>query len=87
MLPLRLHSLFLSNILLLTSCELSGRVSTEFDDINDMINQLDWYRLSLGQQRLLLIIMNNAQRELGIQCFGSILCNRETFKKVYNIFN
>lgn len=69
-------------IILYSSCELAGRMSIEFVKINDKIDQLDWYLLPIEMQQLLPIIMANAQQTVGFVCFGSLLCNRETFKKV-----
>ena len=69
-------------VLLFASCELAGRMSIEFDDINDQINRFDWYLFPHEMQQLLPIIMANTQQEVGFECFGSILCNRDTFKKV-----
>lgn len=69
--------------LLFISCELCGRLSTDFDDIKDLFDQkFDWYLYRLEMQRLLPIILANAQQSVGFPCFGSILCNRETFRKV-----
>ena len=57
-------------------------MSSEFEDINDLINRFDWHLLPLEIQRLLPIIMANAQQPVGFQCFGSFICNRDTFKTV-----
>lgn len=66
-------------VLLFTSCELAGRMSNEFDDINDIVDQFDWHLFPLETQRILPIIMANAQQPFGFKCFGSYLCNRDTF--------
>lgn len=63
-------------------CELAGKMSDEFENFNDRINQFDWYLLPLSVQKMLPFIMLNSQQAIGFTCFGSIMCNRETFRKV-----
>lgn len=74
--------LFAATILLFASCELCGRISTGFDDINDMVDEFDWYLFPIRMKKALLILMINAQKPVEYRCFGSTVCNRETFKKV-----
>lgn len=74
--------LLLTLMCLFTTCELSGRLSCEFDDINDRINEFNWYSFPLEMQRLLPIIMANTQQPVDFYCFGSSKCNRDTIKKV-----
>ena len=57
-------------------------MSIEFDDINDLINQFDWYSFPLKMQQMLPFILANAQQPVGFECFGSFACNRELFRKV-----
>ena len=64
------------------TCELAGRMSNEFDDINDSIGQFDWHSFPLKMQKILPTIIQNAQQPVGFECFGSVMCNRETFQKV-----
>ena len=68
--------------LLFLLCELCGRVSSQFDDICNLINRFDWYLLPLEIQQLLPFIIANAQQSVDFPCFGSFACNRELFKKV-----
>lgn len=74
--------LFWAFSLVFICCELAGRVGNEFVDVNYLIDQFNWYLFPLKVQQLLPILMINAQEEVGFECFGSLLCNRETFKKV-----
>lgn len=64
------------------SCEIGQRFTNAYDEVDDAINQLDWYLLPMKVQRVLPVIMMKSQKEWSIECFGSIACNRETFKKV-----
>ena len=68
--------------LLFPLCELASRMSIGFEDINDLIDQFDWYLMPLETQQMLPLIMVNAQQPVGFQCFGSFACNRDLFKKV-----
>ena len=77
-----MSDLICSMIILFATCELADRISTEFDDINDMVNKLDWYSFPVTIQKTLPLIIMNTQKSVGFVCFGSILCNRDTFKKV-----
>lgn len=77
-----ISELFFSLILLLASCENGTRISSSFEYINDEINRFDWYLLSVEMQRILPVIMINAQESIGLECFGSFLCDRNTFKSV-----
>lgn len=74
--------LFWSFGLVFITCELAGRLSIEFDDISATVGQFSWYLFSDEVKKMLPTILINAQQEVGIECFGSVLCNRETFQKV-----
>lgn len=68
--------------ILLTACELCQRIENAFAEIDDMIDQFDWYLFPIEIQRILPIIITMAQKPITIECFGSISCNRDAFKKV-----
>lgn len=68
--------------LMFVSCELAGQMSYEFDDIDYIIGQFNWYLFRLEVQKVLPIIIINAHEEVAFECYGSAMCNRETFKKV-----
>lgn len=74
--------LFLTVPILFACCELAGRMSCEFDDIKDLIGQFDWYLFPLKIQQTLPVVIMNEQEPVGFACFGSFMCNRDTFKKV-----
>lgn len=67
---------------LLIACELCERAGYLFDEIDDMIGQLDWYNFPYEIRKILPFMLIMAQKPFRIECFGSIACNRETFKKV-----
>lgn len=67
------------------ACELGQRFSNSFNEINDVFDQLSWYLLPIGIQRLLPITMANIQQPAVIKCFGNIFCSRNQFKKVSSI--
>lgn len=64
------------------SCELGQRISNEFSDINDLIDQFHSYRFTIEMKRILPMALIIAQKPVSIGCFGSSLCCRETFKRV-----
>lgn len=63
-------------------CEIGKRASEAFEEIDDKIGALDWYLFPTQIQKILPIIMMDAQQIIALECFGSIFCNRETFKNV-----
>lgn len=77
-----IFELICSFVLVILSCELPGRISDEFVGIRSEIEQIDWYLLPLKMQHILPTILIYAQEPVYFECFGSIPCNRETFKRV-----
>lgn len=77
-----IFDLFFTLVILCTVCELAGKMGSEFETFNDQIDQFDWYLMPLEIQKMLPLIMMDSQQEVGFTCFGSIMCNRETFRKV-----
>lgn len=69
------------------TCELGQRFSSGFDALNDRVVRLKWYSFPRDVQRMLPIIMLGVQQPVTIECFGSIVCSRETFKRVSYIVN
>lgn len=62
--------------------ELGERISKAFSEVFDEIDRLDWYKLPIELQKILPIILLDAQQLVVLECFGSISCSREVFKKV-----
>lgn len=63
-------------------CDLGQRLSNAYDEIDFVINQLDWYQFPDEIRQVWPIIINMVQQSVEIRCFGSVSCNRETLKKV-----
>ena len=82
MLFLSIYELLFTYMAVFILCELCERLTNRFVEINDLVDQFDWYLLPFEIQQLLPMIMANTQQPLDIVCFGSLLCNRDTFKKV-----
>lgn len=64
------------------ACELSQRVETAFEEIVVDIEQLQWYLLPKKLKQTLPIVIIIVQQPVSLECFGSISCNRDVFKKV-----
>lgn len=72
-------------ILLLGICGFSQRISNAFEEINDVIVQFDWYLFPIEINRMLPTILLVTQHSVALKCFGSMACNRETYKMVCSI--
>lgn len=68
--------------LVLVICEFGQRMSDAFEAIEYTIDQFDWYLFPIEFKRMLPIIIANAQQPVKLECFGSISCSREVFRKV-----
>lgn len=66
-------------------CELFQRINLAFDECNEMVDQLDWYLFPAKIQQMLPIIIHFTQQPCEIKCFGSAVCDRDTFKYVSTI--
>lgn len=64
------------------SCELGQRMNDAFRGIGDFIYQCDWHLFPIEIKRVLPTSLVILQQSVSLQCFGSIACNREVFKKV-----
>lgn len=67
---------------LFIACELFQRIVLAFDKCNDTINQLKWYLFPVDMQPMLPIIISATQQPIETKCFGSMACDRESFKYV-----
>lgn len=64
-------------------CEIGERASEAFEEIDNGIGAIfDWYLFPPQIQKILPLLTMDAQQLVALQCFGSILCNRETFENV-----
>ena len=78
---------FLSFFLMAVLVEFGQKLTNEFENFNNQLNQSDWYRFSNEIQHMLLIVLPNAQNSLTIH--GVMSCTRQSFKKVetYDVLN
>lgn len=74
--------LWTSLILAFIPCEMGERLSNGMLEIEDSMNQFDWYLFPFRIRKLLPIVLHGLQQPVQIDCFGSIAFIRETFKKV-----
>lgn len=63
-------------------CELSERLGNLFNEIKNTMGQLEWYLFPSQIHKMLPTILLMIQEPFEVGCFGSIACNRDTFKKV-----
>lgn len=63
-------------------CEVGQRISSAFEEIEDVTGQYRWYSFPNDVQRMLPMILINFQESVELECFGSFSCCREAFKKV-----
>lgn len=65
-----------------TTCEIGERLCGSFNKISVVIDRLNWYLLPIKVQKMLHVIILIVQCPVTLECFGSISCLREAFKKV-----
>lgn len=64
-------------------CEIGERITGAFFGVYDSLNEgLDWYLFPIETQKMLILILINAQAPVTVECFGSISCQRDIFKRV-----
>lgn len=68
--------------LIFVVCEPGEYVTKEFDAFGKELGQCDWHSLPNKLRRLYLIFLLDTQQSINIECYGRILCIRDTFKKV-----
>lgn len=78
---------FWAIILVFTTCECGQRFSDAFKSFNGVLSQIDWYLLPISAQRILPMIIINAQQPMDVRCYGNVPCGRATFKKVMRAQN
>lgn len=62
-------------------CELSQRISNEYEGIFKLADQFDWYLFSNGIKKMIPTTLIMLQRPVEIKCFGNFSSNRESFKR------
>lgn len=73
---------FWAFLLVFFANETGQRFSDVFGELQDVIHQLCWYSFPIKLQRILPVIIANAQQPIAIQFFGSTVCSRDQFKRV-----
>lgn len=63
-------------------CQIGEMTTMKFDSFNDTFYQCEWYLFPTDIQRMLLIVMANAQQPVIIKGFANTLAARESFTKV-----
>lgn len=66
------------------ACELGQRLSNSFTNVENDLNQVDWYLLPVDQQRIWQMLITYAQEPIAVKFFGSVSCSRLQFRKVSN---
>lgn len=64
------------------ACENGEQMTSAFDEILCVIGDFSWYRFPIEIQQMLPLLMIDAQKEVALECFGSVSCSRNDFKKV-----
>lgn len=64
------------------TCDFPQRFTSECDRVNDVTDQFNWYSFPNEVQHMLPMIILITQQPISIECFGSVMCSRDTFKKV-----
>lgn len=75
-------SIFWSFIFICIFCEFGATIIVQFDLLNDKLIQSNWYLYPIGVQRMVFLLMINAQKSSFIRGFGNIACTREALKRV-----
>lgn len=63
-------------------CYFGESINSQFDELNDVIYQSDWYTHQLDIQRIIPTILIATQHPPVLKGFGNLVCTRESFKKV-----
>lgn len=63
-------------------CNLGENICNEFEELNDILYQSEWYSFPNEVQRILPILLTASQEPVVLRGFGNLLCIRESFKRV-----
>ena len=64
---------------------MGGRINRAFGEIEDEMYQMDWHLFPMKLQKMVPIILINAQQPVEFMGFGNFPANRETMKRVNKI--
>lgn len=68
-------------------CEFGQRLSSSFEEINNLYDRFKWYLFPCDVQKMLTMLLIVAQHPVELHVFGSISCCRITLKNVNKIVN
>lgn len=63
-------------------CYFGGQVTQRFEDIGNVLYQLDWFLLPLDLQKILPIVIALTQKRVFVRGFANTRSTREVFIKV-----
>lgn len=73
---------FLSFVVIVVVCEFFQRTTDHFKMVGDAFCSFDWYLLPIDMQRILIMVMANAQQPITIRGFANTSCVRVSVKSV-----
>lgn len=63
-------------------CHFGDQITQQFNDVQDAVFNMAWYKFPLEMQKNIPMIISLAQKEVYVEAFGNIHCTREIFMKV-----
>lgn len=63
-------------------CEMGEQISSTFGEVEDEMYRMDWHLFPIKTQKMMLIVVVNAQQPVKIMGFGNIPAIRPTMKTV-----
>lgn len=80
--PLTVLHMFLAYVQIFLFCFFGEHLLNTFENLNESIFTVEWYRFPMESQKLLITMLVVAQRPISIRGFGSQACTHESFKEV-----
>lgn len=66
-------------------CEFGERLTLQFIAFDRQVWQTKWYSMPTELQRMLLVLIANAQQPAFLKSYGNIECTRDSFKMVWRL--
>lgn len=63
-------------------CEFGGQLTQQFGEFDERLCKCKWYLWPIELQRMLIIVISNAQQPSYMLGYGNIVCTRYSFKQV-----
>lgn len=67
-------------------CEPGALMTKQFEKFGSELYRCDWYALPIELRRMYLVFLSDTQNPIAISSYGGIRCERETSKKVSDIW-